>query len=334
MVFFSLSARILLNNEALNMVESIGNFVRHRRAPVIVPRGGGFMLRFVPAISGENIAHAYQEILAKLATDTNLPVCSNCKMGYFIKHADASVFEDWARGKKGHDLEKAIIENCIVEDIGGFMYAGEEPVRRTSRFQVGYMIPALDTLSATATEAQFHIRYSTKKELQSIYYVELGSAIYSFVFNLDVSGIGVSSFEKIEEVLGLENRKKRIEIAFKALDIMLSNAFFGAKKTRFYSSWKVLNAIAVVSHPIPIVAEPPHDIKYIERTVMKVRSMKNSLETGDLKISELTWIGYYSSGDEDASIGSVSDAEKTETLSALINRSMQKALEFLEGLKK
>ena len=156
MVFFSLAARILMNVEALNMVESVGNYIRHRRAPIVVPRNGGFMLRFAPVISGESIAHAYQEILAEISLKTGLPVCDNCKIGHFIKHADESVFEKWAQGKRGFELEKAIVENCVVEDIGGFMFAGTEPVKRTSRFQVGYMVPALDTLSVAATEAQFH----------------------------------------------------------------------------------------------------------------------------------------------------------------------------------
>lgn len=73
MVHLSLSARILLNVEALNMIESIGNLVRRRRAPIVIPlENGGYILRYTPAISGETLAHAYQEILASLATKLNL----------------------------------------------------------------------------------------------------------------------------------------------------------------------------------------------------------------------------------------------------------------------
>ena len=67
MALISLGARLKLNAEALNMVESVGNYVRHRRVPIAFKKGDEFVLRYVPAISGESIAHGYQVILASLA---------------------------------------------------------------------------------------------------------------------------------------------------------------------------------------------------------------------------------------------------------------------------
>jgi len=37
----SLTLRVLVNNEALNMAESVGNVTRHRRAPIVIASGRG-----------------------------------------------------------------------------------------------------------------------------------------------------------------------------------------------------------------------------------------------------------------------------------------------------
>ena len=54
-LFVSVRGRVLINVEALNMTESVGNYVKHRRVPVISPKT--YATYFVPAISGESIAH-------------------------------------------------------------------------------------------------------------------------------------------------------------------------------------------------------------------------------------------------------------------------------------
>lgn len=328
MVFLSISARILLNVEALNMVESVGNFVRHRRAPIAVPTGNGFVLRYVPAISGESLAHAYQEILADLAVKSGIKVCSNCSAGYFIKHSEDSVLEDWAKKVKGDELEKAIVQNCVVEDIGGFLYAGAEPVKRTSRFQVGYMIPALDAITSTAVEAQFHVRYAKAREQQSIYNIEVGSAIYTFGFNIDIDGIGRSSSLKVLDVVSKDERIKRIELAIKALNTMLSNALFGAKRSRFTPTWEVLNALAVISHPIPITADPPHTKNYILNTAKKVEASKKLLNEGNLKFDEKVWVGLYRSATE--SVPLTTGVEEVDTLAKLMSRVSEEVIKLIK----
>ncbi|MEM1681090.1 MAG: type I-A CRISPR-associated protein Cas7/Csa2 [Sulfolobales archaeon] len=330
MVFLSLSARILLNVEALNMVESVGNFIRHRRAPVAVPTGGGFTLKYVPVISGESLAHSYQELIADMAVKSAIKVCDNCRAGYFIKHSGDEVLEDWAKNaiKEGEvAFEKAVIQNCVVEDVGGFLYAGRRPVKRTSRFQVGYMIPALDAITSTAVEAQFHVRYARSPEEQSIYNVEVGSAIYTFAFNLDVDGIGVLSSSKIEPAVGKEERLKRIEVAIKSLNTMLSNALFGARRSRFMPSWKVLNAVAVVSHQIPINAEPPHTKEYIISTLKKVKLSKEFLSKGNVKIDENVWMGYYKSAYEE--LPELKEVEEAEDLTKLISRALDQVVKLI-----
>lgn len=331
MVFLSLSSRILLNVEALNMVESIGNFIRHRRAPIAIPTNTGFILKYVPAISGESLAHAYQEMIADLAVKTGIKVCDNCRAGYFIKHSNDNVLEDWAKKAKEKgdvEFEKAIIQNCIVEDIGGFLYAGATPVKRTSRFQVGYMIPALDAITSTAVEAQFHVRYAKVREQQSIYNVEVGSATYTFGFNLDVDGIGTMSSVKVEQAIPMEERVKRVELSIKALNTMLVNAFFGAKRSRFTPIWEVLSAVALVSDPIPITTDPPHTKNYVVNTVRKVEASKKLLSEGELKFNERVWIGFYKSPEE--ALPEVRGVEEVDNLTKLIDRALSEVMKLVK----
>lgn len=90
-MFVSIRGRVLVNVEALNMTESVGNYVKHRRVPVIAPET--YTTYFVPAVSGESTAHGFQEVLAEEAKKNDLPVCKLCERGIFLKSTNESVFK-------------------------------------------------------------------------------------------------------------------------------------------------------------------------------------------------------------------------------------------------
>ncbi|ABM80501.1 type I-A CRISPR-associated protein Cas7/Csa2 [Hyperthermus butylicus] len=341
-VFFSLSARILVNLEALNMAESVGNVVRHRRAPVVLRTDNGFVLRYVPVISGESLAHHYQKLLADIAIQRGLPVCSACSQGVFLKHANDDVFKkydgiDGAKNKfkTGTDAEEYVVKNCVVEDVGGFLYT-DKTVKRTSRFRVGYMVPALDALEAgaAATEAQFHVRYSpgAKQEEQAIYYVEIGSAVYVFSFALDASGVGARSMEnegassRNEYILSLEDRLKRVEAAFDALAALLGGMAWGAKTSRFQPHWKILSLVASVSQPLPFNVSPGHDKNYARETVERACAM-----TSVVKGFKASIVYYNGEGlMEPEGCNNVS-VEKVGSYLEAIRRAKEETLELLRG---
>lgn len=209
-LFVSVRGRVLINVEALNMTESVGNYVKHRRVPVISPTT--YNTYFVPAISGESIAHGFQNILASRAN----PVCKFCKRGIFLKSTTFDIIKEsfgisdikaWLKetireeitDENIHEaLEKAIVTNCVVEDVGGFMLAekqlrfkreeeeeekkeeelteeeGEKKrgkkkkekegltigsFRRTSCFSTGYMIPTKEAIESIVIEPQLHTRF-------------------------------------------------------------------------------------------------------------------------------------------------------------------------------
>ncbi|MEM1547085.1 MAG: type I-A CRISPR-associated protein Cas7/Csa2 [Candidatus Methanomethylicia archaeon] len=243
-VFLSIRGRVSLNVEALNMTESIGNYVKHRRVPVMLPEESGYSIFYVPAISGESIAHGFQEVLAEISIAHSLPVCSLCSKGIFLKSTNNNVFKSAfnTNGVPGdnYELEKTVIERCVVEDIGGFLFAeGGRSVKRTSNFYTGYMIPVAESLRAVVIEPQLHSRYAlgtpfVKERGQMIYYVELSSATYTFSFDVDTKYVGKTTYvyEHVGETVA-SNRKIRLGIFLDALQRFILEFAFGAKKTRF-----------------------------------------------------------------------------------------------------
>ena len=75
-MFLSVGVRFEANVEALNMVETAGNYGKHRRVPYLIERDGKLKTVYVPALSGESLAHAYQEHLVREVLSLNLPVLS------------------------------------------------------------------------------------------------------------------------------------------------------------------------------------------------------------------------------------------------------------------
>lgn len=304
MVFLSLGLRFKANVEALNMSETVGNVTRHRRVPVIIGGNGGFRLVYVPAISGESLAHAYQANLvevAKVLYDGKPPVDPWSLRGEFVKFTDRTHLTDTLKQiiaskksveEKQHEFEKKAIEESIVADIGGFLYAENPPIRRTSVFQVGYAVPVEEYIKATAIEAQVHARQAivgltgeAERQAQMLYYVEVASAVYGVTFNIDFDGIGKTSMVRVEQVVSDEERRKRMKAAIGALALTLGEALFGAKRSRFNPILEVVDAVAVLSHPLGFTVSPPQKKDYIAETIMRAGKYKKLLESLGVKDS-------------------------------------------------
>ena len=159
--FISFGIRFVANVEALNMVESAGNLVRHRTVPLIVfLEEGKYSIRWYPALSGETLAHAFQynlSILERMTNANNTRLCYFCSIGEFIKHSALDFyksltneslrqvqqneslrqvqqinFPQWEDDliqkytdyiNREWKLENEIVRNCLVEDLGGFIVA-------------------------------------------------------------------------------------------------------------------------------------------------------------------------------------------------------------------
>ncbi|RLE60536.1 MAG: type I-A CRISPR-associated protein Cas7/Csa2 [Thermoprotei archaeon] len=315
-MFVSLGVRFLANIEALNMVESVGNLTKHRRAPIVIRKDDEYKIVYVPAISGESFAHAYQVALvevAKLIYGEKLPVDEWSLRGEFFKFGDKQHMPDELKALFGkvarkkvqeilsvkHEIEKKAIKLSLVADIGGFMVAEDLPIKRTSVFQVGYIIPTYDTIEATAIESQFHVRHVASetigrtrgegeeageaeqreaRQAQMIYYIETASAVYGLTFNIDLEGIGRTSMIKVEDAVDEEERKRRIKVALGALAQTIAGISFGAKRSRFQPISDILSIVATVSDPKPFVVSPPQLPSFIEDTKQRADSYVKMLE--------------------------------------------------------
>jgi CRISPR-associated protein Csa2 len=285
-MFLSIRGRVVVNVEALNMIESVGNYVKRRRVPVIMPET--YTVYFVPAISGESIAHGYQQVLAEHAANNNLSVCKLCRDGIFLKSTNNKVLQyalNITTFSDIDDLEAQIVNKCVVEDIGGFMYAEKEKnLKRTSNFYVGYMIPVKEALEGTVIEPQLQTRYAlgtpfVKREEerrvlgQMIYYVEISSSSYVFSFDFDSKFVGKATFSAGRVGTPLVNdRKQRVIVALGALKKFLIEFMFGAKKTRYLPvvDWESL--VIAVSDDVWTV--PSSFTKnYIERAEQKLKAV-------------------------------------------------------------
>lgn len=289
-MFLSMSIRVLMNLESLNSVESIGNLVRHRTAPIVVPVENGYTIRFVPVISGETLAHAYQMSLVEEAKRLNLPLTEESERGEFLKFADDELLKKYGievpkSEAQIRKTETQILLKDVICDIGGFLYAGEYPVKRTSLFQVGYMIPALRDIQATALEAQFHVRHapSAMKNYQIPYNVEVGSAVYTFTFALSLKNIAIplTSFgerSESEEQELIKQKKARTRAAIIALASFITLLPFGAKKSRFTPNTEYLSAIAAYSSDKNFLTSPGNKKEFIKDTVERAREYVNLME--------------------------------------------------------
>ena len=232
-LWLSFSARYLVNVEDLNNVESAGNYVRHRRAPLVYMDNGTYVVSYVPAVSGEMIAHGYQENLVLVAKQLNLPVDALAEQGYFIKRGgDDKLHEGTKCGNIKDPLgyEKCVIEEDIVEDVAGFLNPNKV-VKRVSNIAFSYMIPALDAVKKATLTPQFHVRYAPQAQRgqQSIYNIEVSSASYIVTGYLDLGGVGCT---QNQEYQCISSKLDRVNAALGALALTLTQFMFGAKKTR------------------------------------------------------------------------------------------------------
>ena len=307
-ITLSLSARILVNVEALNMAESVGNVTRHRRAPVVVHSDGKYSLVYVPAASGESIAYHYQRILAEIAKSMNLPVTQMDLRGYFPKFADNDVIQWWYKEVAGvtdeNDLcrvETTLIKASTVADVTGFLYT-DKLVRRTSRVRFSYLIPSIDAIGfgAAVSYPQLHVRYAPPEALiaqeerrreimqeerrrereiiQPIYYVESGSALYTLSALLVASDIARLEYCGQEDAGLVKEKLARVEAALKALIALMDGMAFGAKRSRYLPVWDVRSMVVSVSKgPIEFAVSPAADKTYIAKTLERARLVSDKL---------------------------------------------------------
>ncbi|MEM4810859.1 MAG: DevR family CRISPR-associated autoregulator [Thermofilum sp.] len=332
MVFASLSIRMRVDVEALNMVEALGAYGRHRTASILRPRPDkrGFRIIIAPAVSGQAVAYGYMATLVALAQRKNLPVCDECKefqtRGGFVKHGTS---------KDSSLTEWRLVQECIVEDLTGFMVP-EARIRRTSPVAFSYMLPDVES-STVALDPQFHVRAPMPGQQPQPFQVESGTAVYTVSVFVDVERIG-RGYEKVQDTLSLmelplDSRKKRVETAFEALGCLFEGLMFGAKKARYLPVYEIIGTVAALSRPIPFMVSPARlskDQNYIDVTIRRASSYALFLKDvgEELAVFYFDQEGVYDqSGTSSIQIG----VTRADTFSDLIDKVKSKAVEWIEA---
>jgi len=294
-MFASFGFRFRAEAEALNMAEAIGNYTRHRLAPIIKVKRNeagelvGYRVTMAPAVSGQSVAYGYMKALAELAKREGLPLCDQCRnyeqYGGFFKRADDLSLT--------HDVR---VETCVVEDVTGLMVAkkeggkergrggrkrdekeggegGEErgiSIRRTSTVMFSYLVP--DGVGVIAP--QIHVRYNRVEPTQQVpFQIESGTAVYIHGVAVDVDRIGLR-----EDGTYVADRLKRVELAFEALKRLYSGLLLGAKKSRYLPLFEALGGVAAVSKDLPFMVSPPRLGDYVAETAKRAAAVGGGIE--------------------------------------------------------
>ncbi|MEM2502304.1 MAG: type I-A CRISPR-associated protein Cas7/Csa2 [Acidilobaceae archaeon] len=286
-ITLSLSGRFLVNVEALNMVESVGNVTRHRRAPIAMHSDGKYAVVYVPVASGESIAYHYQKLLANIAKSMDLNVTDLDIQGYYLKFSDNEIIKSWYKEvadvinvEDPCSIERRLVKASVVADVGGFLYTNKS-VKRTSRVRFSYLVPSLDAVTSgvAVSYPQFHVRYAPPQasEKQALYYVESSSALYTLSSVLVASDIARLEYCSGESEL-VNEKIKRVDAALRALVALIDGLSFGAKRSRYLPIWDVRSLIVSVSKgPIEFTVSPASDKSYIKKTLSRVKVVKEKL---------------------------------------------------------
>jgi len=347
-VFVSIGLRFRVEAEAMNMVEPLGAYTRHRIVYALrrVRRKQddrvvlGYRAVPVPAISGQSVANAYSRALvdlAKLTWGEKAPLCDECenylKYGGFTKRFDKITI--------GHDDR---VRGCIVEDITGFLVAAErgaetakaaerEIPRRTSAIWFSYMVPDID-YGAGAIESQFHVQYNFVTQQHRPFTIESGSAVYMQLVALDVDQIG-----RLKNRNYISDRLERVELAFKALLALYEGHVYGAKKSRYLPLSEILGGVAAVSSTLPFMVSKPKlyygDKTYIEDTIDRARKFIEALTSSSKLEGEVKlYVTYF---DREGVVktkpegGKQFEVESSENYTDMINKVLNKVLDYLRS---
>ncbi len=308
----SLSARILVNAEALNMAESVGNYTRHRKAPVILydSEKNEYSVIYVPAVSGESLAHSYQELLAKIAYDKKLPVTRLDLRGFYPKFSSKDIIDKYYADELAKvlggvkdkvsqvlskmsvcDIEKTILKTSVVADVTGFLVT-DYMVKRTSPIKFSYMLPTLDAISSggVSVTPQLHTRYMPEpvEREQALFYLENSSALYNLSIQLAVSDIARPqncTDDKAKDQQLVKEFKQRVEAALDALIALIDGLNLGAKRSRNNPLWSVKSIVVALSKgPIEFIVSPGLDKNYLKETIERAKALASSIPNETINI--------------------------------------------------
>ena len=257
---FALTVKLLANMHDLNneRAEEI------RRIPLIYSTKDGFKLvEEAVAVSGVMLKHWHTIYLSERAKSLGIKLCPLCERGEAIRLPPVDALtEEWLKVDKsrfneyketiGKD-EEEIIKMCIGEDVHGFLRTTGVPLRRESLIKFSWLLPIYIEDMPTQFRVVQHtrnIREVPKKpealaQMQMPYPRSYADGVYGFTSVANLDNVGVS-FTSRKDVLGEDEKKKRVRTVIEAFIPMLTGAC-GASLARALPAAKPLEITVIVS---------------------------------------------------------------------------------------
>lgn len=296
--YLTLAAKVQLNVHDLNNEAVAGNVTDIRLISFLNEENDVIE---APAVSGRMLKHWHYECMRKIigSRKNGISLCSSCEIGeplrpgFLIEEGDSKKLT-----QKTPLDEKAIISNCAICDVHGFLIAQEGnsgkssedgsgsakrtqktqgiSSRRNSRVLFSWLLPVIGT--EPLRNQVIHSRVTSRafqdegeKSSQMIFSKSYASGLYGFVSALDLKRIGFSEFnlKNLPEHAFIDRatRKDRMEIAIEAYRLMLTGQM-GASLSHALPHAKPVELLVCYSTdgPIPFPVSPIYR-NYIGNTI-------------------------------------------------------------------
>jgi CRISPR-associated protein Csa2 len=224
-------------------------------------------------------------------------------MGYFLKFTSDKIM-DWYKedlekvnskyaeilsSRNVEEIERLLVKASVVADVGGLLYT-EKQVKRTSAIRFSYMLPTLDAVEkgGVALTPQLHTRYvhpEMPREMQMLFYLESGSALYTFTAELVASDIGRLFYSKSDDPDLKKQRPERVKAAVDSLTALVDGVLFGAKRSRYNPVWDVKSLIVALSKgPVEFIVSSGVTRDYIKKTYERAVNITKAIQEETINI--------------------------------------------------
>lgn len=256
MTLLRLTGRMLINVSSLSTEGAVGNYNPLQRASVIFRKKPGSKeldVSEVPVITGNMLKHwhamAVRDLeVAEAKSSNRKPIlCEDCIRGVMM------------RTRLPDKSEHRYLQKCVVDDLHGFLLAGEElAMRRDSLVKFGNTIPIEEHVrNGVPIDPLIHNRVvlertgSVSREYMMPFRREYTSTCFALYAAADLTYVGVPMADpytqdgRLKLVINRDERLRRVRAAIEAFEVCFTSVQ-GAGSSRSLPHAKLLEGVALI----------------------------------------------------------------------------------------
>jgi len=308
--FLTLAMTVRLNIHDLNNEAIAGNVADIRLVRLVDENGNA---REATGVSGRMLKHwhlAYMRDFELKERPEESRLCRSCRIAEPMR----PVFSDETIKKLQKKVslveialaEKEAVQNCIIDDIHGFLSTTATPVRRNSRTMFSWLVPVLASLDAR--RQALHTRVSREvpvteeeRRAQMLFYKSYASGVYGMVSAFDIERVGYVESSG-DYVIDEREQKIRLKRALDSYHLMIGGSI-GASLSHALPHAKCEELVVALSTdgPLPNFTSPIYKaylenylgmLKYPDKSVnvLAYSSIRSLDDLGEsLKESKITF---------------------------------------------